>query len=331
MYKCNTIDPRIGDLKVFNKTVKTFIYADLIEKPEELVLYKDIEEGGLGLMHVQNRAKAALISTFLQTAISPNFSRNFYHNYLYRYYILGENLPKPDIPQNFAKDFFPTIRKLRENSNDIENSNLKSVYNFLMTEILRSPTQAEDDIDAPLIPLKCKIETPETDWKRTWRLTRLKGLGPDLTSFMLKTLWRVIPTGYYQLSTRALPVSTAAPPRRTPETLDHALYTCEANQGLPDKLLSVLKRHQPDAVQRSILTLDLELEPPLELPFTWIIGTILFSIWSQREIRRVDLNKTRANLEARCRIMRNSKAKTWENASTLAEIIIGQIFEDLPP
>ena len=54
MYKCNTMDPRIGDLKIFNKMVKTFIHAELMEKPEELVLYRDIEEGGLGLIHIQN-------------------------------------------------------------------------------------------------------------------------------------------------------------------------------------------------------------------------------------------------------------------------------------
>ena len=92
----------------------------------------------------------------------------------------------------------------------------------------------------------------------------------------------------------------------------------------------VLKRHQPGAEQRLIITLDLDLEPSLELPFTWIIGTVLSSIWTQRETRRVDYNKTRANLEAGCRILRNSQAKTWQNASTLAEILIGQIFEDLP-
>ena len=40
MYKCNTIDLRIGDIKVFNKTVKSFIYTDLGEKPDELTLYR---------------------------------------------------------------------------------------------------------------------------------------------------------------------------------------------------------------------------------------------------------------------------------------------------
>ena len=80
-------------------------------------------------MNIQVSAKAALILTFLQTAINPNISRNFYHNHLYRYYVLGETFPKPDLPPNFAVDFFPTIRKLRETSTNIEECNLKFVYN----------------------------------------------------------------------------------------------------------------------------------------------------------------------------------------------------------
>ena len=112
MYRCNTIDLRIEDIKTFNKTVKSFIYTDLLEKPCELILYRDIDTGGLGLIHIQTRAKAALISTFLQTAVNPKFIRNSYHNYLYRHFIMGENFPKPDIPPNFAGDFFPSIRRL---------------------------------------------------------------------------------------------------------------------------------------------------------------------------------------------------------------------------
>ena len=127
MYRCNTVDLRIGDIKVFNKTVKSFIYADLLEKPDELTLYRAIDQGGLGLINIQVRARAALISTFLQTAINPNFSRNNFHNYLFRHFVLGENFPKPDIPPNFAGDFFPTIRKLKASLISLEECNLKTV------------------------------------------------------------------------------------------------------------------------------------------------------------------------------------------------------------
>ena len=117
------------------------------------------------------------------------------------------------------------------------------------------------------------------------------------------------------------------PQARTEETLDHALFLCQANRGLPAKLLEVLQQYQPGAVQWSVMMLDLELEPSLELPFTWVIGSCLHSIWTQRENRRVDLIRTRGQLEARCRLLRESRAKTWNNASTIAKAILAQIFE----
>ena len=107
MYKYNTVDLRIGDIKVFNKTAKAFIYTDLLEKPDELILYRDIEDGGLGMMNIQTRAKAALISTFLQTAINPNFIRNHYHNYLYRYFILGGKIPKTRYSAELCRRLLP--------------------------------------------------------------------------------------------------------------------------------------------------------------------------------------------------------------------------------
>ena len=112
-------------------------------------------------MNIQTRAKAALISTFLQTAINPNFIRNHYHNYLYRYFILGERFPKPDIPPNFAGDFFPSIRRLKDSQINIEECDLKNVQKFLMKEILkeRDPdlTNEDEESDDQMIPLKCEI------------------------------------------------------------------------------------------------------------------------------------------------------------------------------
>ena len=139
----------------------------------------------------------------------------------------------------------------------------------------------------------------------------------------MSRLHRILPLAYQNPDCQLC----GTPQTRTPETLDHALYSCEANQGLPAQILATLWRSKPGAVQRTVMTLDLELEPSLELPFTWVIGTCLLSIWTQRESRRVDLAKTRAELEARCRLLRESKAKTWDNASTLTEAIIVQIFD----
>ena len=105
---------------------------------------------------------------------------------------MEENVQKPEIPPNFSGDFFPTIRKLKDSGLDMENCNLKQIYKYLMKDMLN----VHDD-NAPeerLIPLKCELENPETNWKKTWAMVRLKGLGPDLTSFILTLLWGIIPT-----------------------------------------------------------------------------------------------------------------------------------------
>ena len=111
LYKCNAIDPRVEDLRCFTSTAESFIYADLLEQPCKLTLYRNIEDGGLGLSHVQYRARAALIMTFLQTAIIPEFQRSGFHNTLYRVYILGEQIQAPQIPPSFQDCFFPHYKK----------------------------------------------------------------------------------------------------------------------------------------------------------------------------------------------------------------------------
>ena len=84
LYRCNVIDPRVKDITCFKSASKAFVYTGLLEKPKEITLHRDVEDGGLGILHIESRAKAALITTFLQTAINPNFKHSFFHNTLYR-------------------------------------------------------------------------------------------------------------------------------------------------------------------------------------------------------------------------------------------------------
>ena len=47
-------------------------------------------KGGLGIHHVKSKALAILIRSFLETAISPKFIRNQYHNALFKWHVLGD-------------------------------------------------------------------------------------------------------------------------------------------------------------------------------------------------------------------------------------------------
>ena len=144
------------------------------------------------------------------------------------------------------------------------------------------------------------METLKTPWPR-----------PDLTSFILKLIWKLIPTRdkLHRFLPRQYPTPTCQLcPQGTPaavETLLHALWTCPANQGLPERLLEVVKHYQPGACTQSILTLDLTIDPDLELPVTWAIGSLLTSILDQREKGRVTIDKTKADMTSGHTILRD--------------------------
>ena len=104
------------DIAFFNTVSKSFIYGGLLEKPEQITLYRETQDGGLGFVNIQCRAKAALIVTFPNF---PNFQRNIFYQTLYLHYVQNEPIPAPKIPPNFAGDFFPTIRKLKAAKDNI--------------------------------------------------------------------------------------------------------------------------------------------------------------------------------------------------------------------
>jgi hypothetical protein len=336
LYRCNVIDIRKADIKYFVSQSKSFMYADLLEKPEERILYRSTEDGGLGLHNIQCRAQAALMSTFLQMAANTTFLPNHYHNTLYRHYVLGESLPAPPVPPHFQGDFFTKLKELREGGEDLSTITFKSIYKSLLSTVLcGEETGAAAPAAAPaLLPLRCELALPTADWSRTWRQVRLRGLGPDITSFLLKMIWGILPTR--ERIHRILPRTTQSADcrlcgqgpgeRPAAESALHALVTCPANQGLPDMLLALLRGHMPGLRCEQMLALDLELDETMELPLVWLSGALLWSLWGQRLQGRVSAAKTQSELEARCRLLREGKRPGLHNAFVLAEIALRDMF-----
>ena len=111
---------------------------------------------------------------------------------------------------------------------------------------------------------------------------------------------------------------------RVPETLEHALLGCSGNNGIPNTLLTLFRSYVPDMTARQLLTLDLNLDSCMELPLVWILR--LSNIWDQRKEGRVCPIRTRADLEARCRLLREGKGAGLQNAFTLASIAIQAMY-----
>ena len=135
-------------------------------------------------------------------------------------------------------------------------------------------------------------------------------------------LAKILPNTYKSpICQLCLPTAT-----NVPEALEHALFSCTANNTLPQLLLTLLSSYTPNVTPERILTLDLDIESHMELPLLWIIASVLSSIWAQRQEGRVCPAKTRAQLEAKCRLLREGKGASLQNAFTLTSIAIQAMF-----
>ena len=98
-FRCQSVNLRSWDVTAITSSVKSWLYADMLEKPSEAVMFRPISSGGLGVMSPKYTALASLIRSFLETAANPKFRRNQYHALLFRYHVLEEtSLPNPGFP-----------------------------------------------------------------------------------------------------------------------------------------------------------------------------------------------------------------------------------------
>ena len=105
--------------------------------------------------------------------------------------------------------------------------------------------------------------------------------------------------------------------KRVSETLEHSQFSCTGNKETPVLLIKVLKSYDLEVTPSKVLTLDVNLESHMEIPLVGIIATTLSTIWTQRQKGSVCAAKTRAQLKARCRMLREGNSTTLQNAATL--------------
>jgi hypothetical protein len=87
LFRCSSINLRVCDLAKIGSHIKSWLYADQLEKPEELVLFRPRKQGGLSLVNMQYKALSLFIRNFMETAQNPKFQSNLYHEALYLWYV----------------------------------------------------------------------------------------------------------------------------------------------------------------------------------------------------------------------------------------------------
>ena len=312
-YKCNCLDLRAMDINTINSKVKAWLYADQLEKPELIVLYRPTSMGGLALHHVEFKAKAMLLRSFLETAVNPKFNHSLYHNSLFRFHVLQDRtLPDPGIPPNYSLEFFSTIRNVHENL-PLNPATMSSSqwYSVLLENLLTTPSQ-ERNSDRDYIPCRSELINPQVDWPRTWRLARLKGLGPDITTFLWRLIHKLLPT--QDRVDRIVRNQNSSPncqlcQEETREDQQHAFFNCSFNANAGAALLSGLSHLVPGITSHQILLLDFNIgDSDDEHPAVWLIGHFLSLLWACRVAKKaVRLFVIRSDLEARASLLSETR------------------------
>ena len=195
-FRSSSINLREGDFKAMNSQIKSWVFADQLESPEEIILYRSRAHGGLGLTHVKWKATAELIRSFLETALIKNFQLNSFHVALFRWNVLLQHdIPNPGNCPYLTGDMFTLIREVKEEGL-LNLSNMKSGIWYKVLVENKVTMQPEPDGRRALKPCRIEMKNPTVDWSQSWLLANLKGLNPTEKTF----LWRMMHncTTFYQ-------------------------------------------------------------------------------------------------------------------------------------
>jgi hypothetical protein len=162
-FRCSSINLRICDLGQISSNVKSWLYADQLEKPEEVVLYRARAAGGLGLVNVKFKAISLMIRSFMETASMPNFQHNLLHPALYLWHIDGRrdiSCP-PKIPY-YDEIFFAYIREVKEEGL----LNVKTMIYCMWYRVLMENhvTHEHSESGQKLQPCRAEVKHPDIEW-----------------------------------------------------------------------------------------------------------------------------------------------------------------------
>ena len=298
----------MGDSAAITSTVKSWLYQDMLEKPQEMVTYREVGLGGLGVHCVKMKAMAMLIHTFLQQAISPRFTHNQYHEYLFRWHVLEErDFSCPGMPPFYSNTFFSIIKDVKENTPlNLAWVTVKQWYTLLME---RGVTHTSDDHDAPPVLLTTRLEEdhPTMNLSLAYRLSQIFGLSPEQKTFNFKLMQSILPTRDRLSRIGKIASSSCLYCEGISDSTAH-LLSCTLSAEVSTPLWTCLRSYFPDVSPIDIVHFNIPVSESLELPISWLVSTCMNFIWDQRvqgeEARFVTC---RAELLAKVRLLTDIK------------------------
>ena len=311
-FRCATVNPRVCDVSKITSSVKSWLFADQLEKPEEVVLHRPRKLGGLGLMNVQYKALSLLIRTFLETAIIPKFKHNQYHTALYLWHIEGDkDITCPVQPPYYDDSFFNTIKQVKQEG--LLNLKTMSSAQWYRVLVESNITHEIKNSRNEYIPCRAEAKLPGIDWERSWSLAATPGLPSSSLTFVWKMKHNLLPTPS-RLFRLKMPHTSSNLCNLCNQDqvgdLSHCLLQCSYNDGADQFLMSKLSKVLPNILPNDVVHLDFD-AGDLQLPLVYLAASVLSQIWACRvEKKPCKLFAIRASLEASINILRKSRHRS---------------------
>ena len=328
-YRAACLDFRVGDCDAITSAVKGWLYQDMLLKPQEMLLFREVHDGGLGMYNVKARAAAVLIHTFLAQAVSPLFPTNHYLNFLYRWHVLGEReLPDPGRPPYYPVSFFSFIKEIHQDTPlNIIWITLKQWYQLLLEHGI---THTSIDQDLPAVMLKSRLEesNPEVEFLSSYRLMRIFGLAPEQKSFLFKFIQNILPTKERLHRVGKVQSSSCVFCNGQEDNIEH-LFSCLQSKEVTEPLVECLTSQVEGLSFKDISLLKLTTSDAWELPAAWLLSACIMFIWEQRVAGRMArLDLCRAELISKINILKCTKWKhyTLHNSAVLLNEAINLHF-----
>jgi hypothetical protein len=327
-FKSHSIDLRVQDITSINRAIKSWLYADMFFKPQEMILYRPPTLGGLGMQNVKYKAMAGLIRSFLETAVNPKFRHSLYHEILFRYHVLEDHsLVNPGIPPFYSASFFETIKNVHKNTPEsLPTMTEGQWYKLLMDEnVLKEETEE----GVTFLPCKIELNNTDNDWERTWRISRMQGLGSELTSFLFKLLHNLLVT-QDRLSKINQDTSSACKAAGCSGDIAedhlHVFSLCPGLNGIGYIYLEAVREFIPDITMEKALLLQFEVDPNMELALVSYFAVIWNNIWKARsDGKNPKLKLIKIDLESHIRQLK--QAKCYVNDVLYLELLLSSLVE----
>ena len=282
-YRSSIINLRSQDINNIQSAAKQWMYQQLLLKPQECLLFREVDQGGLGLIHTESRCLANLTRTFIQLSHPQSKYRSLFLNSLFRCYILNELEPgKIKRPPYYTVSFFDHIKEAIQDEG-MDRILFMSTKEWQRRLTERSTTHLRDPLSGipDLIYTNTEKHYNNISWNNAWLFKRTPGLTPDQKSWLFLWSNNLLPTNERLHRVGKQQANTCSFCNEI-DTRQH-IFNCHFTNHLVKPLQRIINSCEDSpTTEDQLVCLDLTPPSTLRLPLAFITCEILRSAFEHR-------------------------------------------------